>query len=49
MVLKEEVQNYLVLSGEIFNTRRILVQEEDDLSFQQVDFESSMAFSDMVQ
>lgn len=31
MVLKE-VQNYLVLSGETFNIRRILVQEEDDLS-----------------
>lgn len=49
MVLKEEAQNYLMLSGEIFNMRRILVKEEDDLSFYQVDFAISVVFSDVVQ
>lgn len=48
-MVKEEVQNYLLLSGEIFNTRRILAQEEDDFSFQLVDFEISIACSDMIQ
>lgn len=47
MVLMERVQNYLVLSGEILNIRRILVQERDDLIFN--NFEISVAYSDVVQ